>query len=95
MLDKLGVPNRHLCLSCQEPYTVYYNGKNEPAMVYTCHCGVERRFGSLKNQQPMTATELNERYRMLGGEIQAVMCEAIAPIINNMIEKLKKKGLIE
>lgn len=89
MIDKLPPPHLHLCLACQSPYHIYYNGNKEPDMMWTCHCGVERAFGNYK-KEPMTATELEERYRKLGEQIQAEMCKALEPILRKVINLLKE-----
>jgi hypothetical protein len=90
-IDKLPPGHIHLCLSCQAPYTLYY-GKKEPDMMYVCHCGVERAFGNFK-REPMTATELEERYRILGQQIQAEMCKVIEPFIQRIIKLVESSPL--
>lgn len=43
------------------------------------------------NEEPMTATELETRYRILGGQIQVEMCKMIDPFIQNLIKLIENK----
>lgn len=45
-------------------------------------------------REPLTATELEELYRRAEGEIQDAMCHVLAPILRNMLELARKKGLV-
>jgi hypothetical protein len=85
-IDKLRYPHIHLCLSCQAPFTLYYDGSKEPDIMYVCgYCGVTRRFGSMKNR-PFTATEINERYEHLTCRIQEEMNTYLEPLIQRIIK---------
>jgi hypothetical protein len=75
------------------PYALYYNDV-EPDIIFKCErCGHKREFGNYK--QPMTATELEDRYEAFGGEVQEAMCKMLKPFIDKMIEIAKQKELIE
>jgi len=47
-VDKLPPAHHHLCLKCQEPYTLYYFGEWAD-VTYICHCGEERDFRKEKD----------------------------------------------
>jgi hypothetical protein len=40
--------------------------------------------------EPMTATELEERYKILGAEIQNEMCKLLEPIIKKIIKLVEE-----
>lgn len=41
----------------------------------------------------LTATEIDDRYRKFGRDVQDSMCNILTPIIDNMIEKLEKEKM--
>ena len=82
----------HLCLSCQEPYYIEYINNKEPDLLHHCGCGTERIFGNYKKKEPMTATELEDRYRIIGAEIQNEMCKLLKPVIIQLIRKIEESN---
>lgn len=90
-IDKLPPPHLHLCLSCQEPYTIYYNDTKEPDMMYVCHCGVERAFGNFKK---IKAAKIDKEIEEWAGKVREAMTPFIKPILDRCIELLAMQGIV-